>query len=1121
MSDPFDTAALRGTVLAAWHASDSRFREDANTEEDHARGYYRDRVITELAQNAADAATLSGVVGRLAFVLRREDDGAVWLRAHNTGSPLSVAGVRGLATMRASAKHDSNAQNGPATVGRFGVGFAAVRAVSDHISISSGGRGVLFDLERARELLAVSALEGAPNFVEQVSARGVDLPILRLPFAYDDGVDVGGGPHGAAHDSAGAEGFATTVALRMRDDASEAVVRAQLDQLDDILLLTLPGLGEVTIDRDGAPARSIASDPSQWHAVHATGVIPAQMLADRPVEERQRPQWSLTWVLARQRVDGSGAWRGGSGQGPDDGRSTGSHYGAGGAPTAQVVHAPTPTDEPCTLPATLIATFPLDPSRRHVAPGPVTDLLVAEAAKAYVDLAGQVARSGGEALRLVPTGLAAGAFDAALHERVRAGLRTIPIIRALGGREHARADLDGGTRPAVRRGEHPEIRLLRADEAHLLAAPLGSECEVVAELARTVTDLTWLPADQRGAARLLGVATASLSDVVESLPVASMRLLDLLELHAGVPGVVEALADLPVRLSDGRTVRGPRAIVLAHPDEAPPIQAHPDDADYGNLTDEARPPDLDEQADQAERSDPPGVPAHRYAGLDAFSRWGLRVSAPDQFHPFLLRLGAVESDPATILGLVPVTQAISDLSEFVDTTSLRADLDPADVAALEAVLVLVSEVLRAGGEVPGSTRALLEGLPLVSADGSLEAARDLTMPGSAAPDIFDALIPVALEEIERWGEQALAAVGVRTGVSVWVATDVVADEAGASLDSAVDADPAEPDRWAGYLAYLAEHLGEGAYVGEVVAVADLDAVADDRWGAFLGLLTASPEARAALVAPVRGAASYTAWWLRSHFGAPFARPGVSSPFLAPVPRELAEAGGLDDVVWLALGAIGSLAEVSPLEWDGIFEMFDDVGARYDLADARELWGAWSAAAVTPRGPLPPSPDRIVALTGAHAQVCDARDVVVSAEPMWRQAGCGDGLPSSDVLGIVPAHDGQTAERVAEFLDVPVLCAAQTPVSMTDSGTPASSPLGVWTRHDGPFSVESQGRGGPPGAFEAHWWVSADGELHATGLEGLAHAYAQREGRWAQRATLAMVLRDPKAAAERAADDSWE
>ncbi|MDQ1294137.1 MAG: hypothetical protein QG608_2020, partial [Actinomycetota bacterium] len=54
--DPFGTAGIRRRVLAGWTDSPIRFREDANTEEDLALGGYRDRVVVELAQNAADAA---------------------------------------------------------------------------------------------------------------------------------------------------------------------------------------------------------------------------------------------------------------------------------------------------------------------------------------------------------------------------------------------------------------------------------------------------------------------------------------------------------------------------------------------------------------------------------------------------------------------------------------------------------------------------------------------------------------------------------------------------------------------------------------------------------------------------------------------------------------------------------------------------------------------------------------------------------------------------------------------------------------------------------------------------------------------------------------------------------
>lgn len=81
-ADPFGTARLRRGVLDAWATSPARFREDANAEEDLVLGGYRDRLVVELAQNAADAAARAGVPGRLRLTLR---DGA--LVAANTGAP--------------------------------------------------------------------------------------------------------------------------------------------------------------------------------------------------------------------------------------------------------------------------------------------------------------------------------------------------------------------------------------------------------------------------------------------------------------------------------------------------------------------------------------------------------------------------------------------------------------------------------------------------------------------------------------------------------------------------------------------------------------------------------------------------------------------------------------------------------------------------------------------------------------------------------------------------------------------------------------------------------------------------------------------------------------------------
>ena len=232
--DPFGTAELRRRVLDAWAASPARFREDANAEEDYALGGYRDRVIVELAQNAADAAAREGAAvqgaagqgaaGRLRLTLR---DGT--LVAANTGAPLDAAGVAALSTLRASGKRGSGPDE--AAVGRFGVGFAAAIAVSDEPRIASASGAVAWSHRTARDLV-----REIPALAAEFAARSGHLPVLRLPFAADD---------------APPEGFTTAVTLPLRDEASVGLVRRLLAETGPALLLALPALATVEIEVDG------------------------------------------------------------------------------------------------------------------------------------------------------------------------------------------------------------------------------------------------------------------------------------------------------------------------------------------------------------------------------------------------------------------------------------------------------------------------------------------------------------------------------------------------------------------------------------------------------------------------------------------------------------------------------------------------------------------------------------------------------------------------------------------------------------------------------------------------------------------------------------------------------
>src|SRR5947209_4156235 len=228
-ADPFGTARLRRGVLDAWVASPARFREDANAEEDLVLGGYRDRLVVELAQNAADAAARARVPGRLRLTLR---DGV--LCAANTGAPLDAAGVESLSTLRASSKRGT----GPTEqVGRFGVGFAAVLAVSDEPAVLSVPGGVRWSLVEARDLAA-----GLVPLAEELRRRDGHVPLLRLPLPAE------GTPP---------DGYDTVVVLPLRDAAACDLTRRLLDEVDDALLLTLTGLVEVVVETEDHGVRTL------------------------------------------------------------------------------------------------------------------------------------------------------------------------------------------------------------------------------------------------------------------------------------------------------------------------------------------------------------------------------------------------------------------------------------------------------------------------------------------------------------------------------------------------------------------------------------------------------------------------------------------------------------------------------------------------------------------------------------------------------------------------------------------------------------------------------------------------------------------------------------------------
>ncbi|MFD8973279.1 MULTISPECIES: sacsin N-terminal ATP-binding-like domain-containing protein [Streptomyces] len=545
-TDPFGTARLRRGVLDAWGASPARFREDANAEEDLALGGYRDRLVVELAQNAADAAHRAGVTGRLRLTLHPADDESpAMLAAANTGAPLDATGAESLSTLRASAKREQ----GPGAVGRFGVGFAAVLAVTDEPAVLGRHGGVRWSLAEARELAAESA-RYSPGLGDELRRRDGHVPLLRLPLPAE----------GTAPD-----GYDTVVVLPLRDTAARDLAERLLESVDDALLLTLPGLAEIVVEtaegvrtlrrsEDDGYVRidDSATGTHRWRTVSHTGPLDAGLLKDRPVEERLRPHWSVTWAVP---VDGEGA--------PRHPR------------TEPVVHAPTPTDEPLGIPALLIASLPLDTARRHPAPGPLTDFLVQRAADAYAELLADWHPVTTATLDLVPGPLGKGPLDGALREAI---LDRLPRVAFLA--------------PAAPSEELPALRPIEAEVAE------GAGAETVDVLAEVFPTLLPAGLERRPELRTLGVGRVPLTEAIDRLagvdraPTWWWRLYDSL---AGVDP--DRLTGLPVPLasdSDGsesggriRTTIGPRQVLLpqdrtpaeltrlglkvAHPEAAHPL----------------------------------------------------------------------------------------------------------------------------------------------------------------------------------------------------------------------------------------------------------------------------------------------------------------------------------------------------------------------------------------------------------------------------------------------------------------------------------------------------------------------------------------------------------------------
>ncbi|MBT2398524.1 sacsin N-terminal ATP-binding-like domain-containing protein [Streptomyces sp. ISL-100] len=1032
-ADPFGTARLRRGVLDAWSASPARFREDANAEEDLALGGYRDRLVVELAQNAADAAARAGVTGRLRLTLHAASgDAPAILAAANTGAPLDAAGVESLSTLRASAKREEKV----GAVGRFGVGFAAVLAVSDEPAVLGRHGGVRWSLAEAREL-AVDAAQTAPGLGEELRRRDGHVPLLRLPLP--------------AEGSAPA-GYDTVVVLPLRDGGAVDLAQHLLDAIDDALLLTLPGLAEIVVETPDGATRTLTraeqdayvhiddtvgttTRTTRWRTVTRSGVLQPALLADRPVEERLRPHWAVTWAVP---VDDEGAPQ----------RPT----------TAPVVHAPTPTDEPLGVPALLIASLPLDTTRRHPAPGPLTDFLVQRAADAYAELLGDWEPVSTGTVDLVPGPLGKGELDGALRAAV---IERLPRVAFLA--------------PAA---PSEELTALRPFEAEVVEGAGADTVRVMAEVLPTL-----LPAglERRAELRTLGVGRLPLGDAIERLAGVEREPSWWRRLYESLAGVdPDRLSGLPVPLASGRTVIGPRQVLL-------PLSS---DADA--------------------------------AAPEQLARLGLKVAHPDATHPLLEKLGALPATPRAVLTTPQVRAAVA---ASMDEGGQIWDEDAPDAEELaETVLALVRDADLSPGDEPW-----LGALALPDEDGELSPAGELVLPGSPFAQIMreGELALCEAELADRWGEQPLTACGVLATFALVRTTDIVLDP---DEFEPRDGDYAEPDD-AGLLDAvdvwcedILDQLPETSVppvATEIVAVRDLDLVDDDKWPQALALL-AQPPLRDALTQPVRvllpdgttqSVRPYTAWWLRDHPVLDGRRPaGLRSAGGDPLLEGLytsANATGFDDEqVLRALGVRTSVAALLG-EPGGAAELLGRLADPDRTVTAPQLHALYGALA-----DLDPEqvtlPDELRAVVDGEVRVVDAADAVVADAP--------DLLPLTSGLPLLPVAPSRAAD-LAELLQVRRL---------SESAEAEVTSEGV--EHEVPEAVRDLLGAGTPatyieheellaGGVELDWRRTPDGVVHAATLEGVAAGLAWSAGQWPRRFEVAALIEDPSRT-EELARDRW-
>ena len=216
------------TVLGTYRGEPRRVGQDANIERSIFQGAYAKRQLFELVQNAADAMRHGSGSGRCEVLLTSRA-----LYVANSGDPFTVDGVIALLGTHDSVKRDDQ-------IGRFGLGFKSMLAVTDSPRVYSRSGSFVFDRAESKERIS-QVVPGLEHY-----------PVMRWARAVD--------PSDASREDtvlAGLMKWATTVVVAPIT-ANRDVLARSLALFPGEFLLFSPHVGNLTLeDRDSGRSRSI------------------------------------------------------------------------------------------------------------------------------------------------------------------------------------------------------------------------------------------------------------------------------------------------------------------------------------------------------------------------------------------------------------------------------------------------------------------------------------------------------------------------------------------------------------------------------------------------------------------------------------------------------------------------------------------------------------------------------------------------------------------------------------------------------------------------------------------------------------------------------------------------